>query len=56
MEEQHDNFVAAVRKGEMLPATDVRMSSSEQKVDKNTYLISSMKRVTNQEVSGSFTL
>ena len=30
----------------MLPATKVRMSGSEKKVNKNTYAISSMKRVT----------
>ena len=29
----------------MLPATKVRMSGSEKKVNKNTYAISSMKRV-----------
>ena len=30
----------------MLPATKVKMSGSEKKVNKNTYIISSMKRVT----------
>ena len=32
LEEQHENFVAAVRKWEMLAATTVKMSGSEKKV------------------------
>ena len=32
VEEQHENFVAAVRKWEMLAATTVKMSGSEKKV------------------------
>ena len=44
---QHENFVAAVRKLEMLPATKVKKSgSSKKKVSKSTYDISSIKRVT----------
>ena len=46
LEEQHENFVAAVRKWEMLAATKVKMSVSEKKVNQNTYDISSSKRVT----------
>ena len=46
MEEQHENFVAVVRKREMLVATKVTMSGSGKKVNKNTYNISSIKRVT----------
>ena len=45
-EEKHENFIAAVRKWEMLAATKVKMSGSEKKVNKNTYDISSIKRVT----------
>ena len=46
LEEQHENFVAAVRKWEMIAATKVKMSDSEKKkqnkkVNKNTYDISS---------------
>ena len=47
LEEQHENFVAVVRKWEMLAATKVKMiSGSEKKVNKNTYDIPSKKRVT----------
>ena len=46
LEEQHENFVAAVRKLEMIAATKVKMSDSEKKVNKNTNDISSKKRVT----------
>ena len=55
LEEQHENFAAAVRKREMLAATKAKMSGIEKKVNKNTYDISSIKRVTRPEVSGSFT-
>ena len=55
LEEQHENFAAAVRKREMLAATKAKMSGSEKKVNKNTYDISSIKRVTRPEVSGGFT-
>ena len=44
LEEQHENFVAAVT---MLAATNARLNErSEKKVNKNTYEISSVKRVT----------
>ena len=56
MEEQHENFVAAGRKSEKLAATKVKMSGSEKKkVNKNTYDISSIKRVT-RKFLGSFTM
>ena len=49
LEEQHENFVAAVT---MLAATNARVNErSEKKVNENTYDISSIK-----EVYGSFTL
>ena len=50
MEENHQNFIAAVRKREMLAATKVKMGGSEKKVNRNTYNISSIK-----SVSGGFT-
>ena len=48
LEEQHENFVAQVRKREMLAATKVKMSSSEKKRTgtRTTFDISSIKRVT----------
>ena len=46
MEGQHEKFVAAVRKREILAATKVKMSRSEKKKNKNTYDISFIKRVT----------
>ena len=46
LEEQQKHFVAAVRKLQMLAAIKVKMSNSEKKVNKNTYDISSIKRVT----------
>ena len=46
MEGQHEKFVAAVRKREILAATKVKMSRSEKKRNKNTYDISFIKRVT----------
>ena len=46
MEEKHENFIAVVRKWKMLAATKVKMSGSEKKVDRNTYNISSIKRLT----------
>ena len=45
LEEQHENFVVAVRKWEMLAAFKVKMSGSEKIVNKNTYDISSIKRI-----------
>ena len=50
LEENHQNFIAAVRKREMLAATKVKVGDSEKKVNRNTYNISSIKRV-----SGGFT-
>ena len=46
LEEQHENFIAAVRKWEMLAATRVKMSGSQKKVNRTTYNISSIKSVT----------
>ena len=46
MEEKHENFIAVVRKWKMLAATNVKMSGSEKKVNRNTYNISSIKRLT----------
>ena len=45
MEEKHKNFIAAVRKREMLKVTKVKMSGSEKKGNRNTFNISSKKRV-----------
>ena len=45
LEEQHENFLAAVRKWEILTATKVKMSEWK-KVNNNRYDISSIKRVT----------
>ena len=46
MEEKHENFMTSVRKWEMLATNKVKMSSSEKKVSRNTYNISSIKCVT----------
>ena len=54
MEEKHKNFIAAVRKREMLGATKVKMSGSEKKGNRNTFNISSKKRIPRKFVS--FTL
>ena len=40
------NFIAAVRKWEMLAATKVNMGGSEEQVNRNKHSISSIKRVT----------
>ena len=48
LEEQHENFVAAVTKGELLVATNARWkwaAVKKKKVNENTYDISSKKRV-----------
>ena len=45
LEEQNENFLAAVRKWEILAATKVKMSEWK-KVNYNRYDISSIKRVT----------
>ena len=45
-EEKHENFKAPVRKLELPPAaTKVKMSGSVKKANRNTYHISSIKRV-----------
>ena len=49
LEGQHEKFVAAVRKREILWATKVKMSRSEKKRNKNTYDISFIKRVARTE-------
>ena len=49
LEEQHENFVAAMKKWEMLAATNARWKSAAikwKKVNGNTYDISFIKRVT----------
>ena len=49
LEEQHENFVAAVTKWEMLAAANQMQGENERqwkKVNENTYDISSIKRVT----------
>ena len=46
LEKQHENFVAAVRKWEMLAVTKVKVSGCEKKGNTNTYDIPSIKRVT----------
>ena len=45
LEEQHENFLTAVRKWEILAATKVKMSEWKN-VSNNRYDISSIKRVT----------
>ena len=45
LEEQHENFLAAVRKWEILAATKVKMSEWKN-VNNNRYDISSIERVT----------
>ena len=53
LEEQHENFVAAVTKWEMLAATNARRkwAAVKKKVNENTYDISSIKRVTTGDVT-----
>ena len=46
LEEKHENFVAVARKWKMLAATKVKIRGRGKKVNKNTYDISSIKRVT----------
>ena len=57
MLEEHENFVAAVTKSEMLVATQckVKMSGSDKKVNEITYDTSSINRVT-KKVLRVFTL
>ena len=44
--EKHENFIAAVRKWEMQVAIKVKISGSDEKVNRNTYDFSSIKRAT----------
>ena len=46
LEEQHENFIAAVRKWQILAAARVKMSGIKKRFYRNTYNISSIKRVT----------
>ena len=46
LEQKHENFIAAVRKWEMVEATKVKMGGSEEQVNRNKHSISSIKRVT----------
>ena len=51
IEEKHENFIAAVKKRDKVAATKVKMSGSvkqkkKKNVNRNTYNISSIKRVT----------
>ena len=46
LEQKHENFIAAVRKWEMVAATKVKMGGSEEEVNRNKHSISSIKRVT----------
>ena len=52
MEEQHENVVAVMTKGEKVTASNVKMSGSGKEVNENMDDISSEKRAT----CGSFTL
>ena len=45
LEEQHEKFVAGLKKLEKLAVTEVKMSGSEKIVNKNTYDISSMRKM-----------
>ena len=55
LQEQHDNFVAAVRKWEMLAATNAmwKWAAVKKKASENTYDISPIKRVTKKFVEVS---
>ena len=46
LKEKHENFIAAVRKWEMVAATKVKMGGSEEQVNRNKHSISYIKRVT----------
>ena len=47
LEEKHETLTAAVRKWEMLAATKVKTSGSEEEANRNTYDTSSIKLVFN---------
>ena len=56
MEEQHQNIVVAIRKWEMLAATNQMQGENERqwkKVNENTYDIYSVKNVTNKFLEAS---
>ena len=56
LEEQHHNFVVAIRKWEMLAATNQMQGENERqwkKVNENTYDISSIKSVTKKFLEAS---
>ena len=56
LEERHENVVAAVKKWDMLAATNAKWKwAAVKKVKENTYDISSIKRVTKKFLE-SFTL
>ena len=51
LEEKHENFIAAVKKWEILAATTVKMSGSEKvKANRDTYNISCIKRATRRTI------
>ena len=43
MEEKYEHLITAVRKAEILAATEVKMRGSEKKANRNIYDISSIK-------------
>ena len=54
LKEKHENFLAAVRKWEMLANTKVKMSSRE--TSEQEYKKLFLSKTCNKEVSGSFAL
>ena len=54
LKEKHENFLAAVRKWEMLANTKVKMSSRE--TSEQEYKKLFLGKTCNKEVSGSFAL
>ena len=56
LEEQHKNFVAAVRNWEMLVATKVNISGREKKIVNKKQVRHFLHKTFSQEVSGSFML
>ena len=56
LEEKLVNFIAVVRKREMLPATKVKMSGSEKKKIEQEQMRYLLHKTCNKEVSGSFTI
>ena len=45
LEGKQENFIEALRKWHMLAASKVKMSAKEKKMNRNTYDVSSIKRV-----------